>query len=302
MRSGYRKGEGAEAYLRKSRHGRNSAQPCQQPIKPIRQHPALNPRIKQPPLNLQPRNIARRRDIANRLHHQHDIDRQQRQHDRPIDAERERAHPNKTHRRRRVDGAAVEIPRRARDHASDQQAQHHRARLHDRAAPALADDNGHEDGEAQADELRAPPRQGVRRPRVRTHGRRPRRGSEHATSGAAGPVSEAGLDEGDADEGDGGAGDERGEEFLEVGGAGEGEGDLEQGAHAGGAEEGAVAVGAGELGAVGGGGAVAGLVHLGEGAGGDGDDGEAGADDGDEAGADVVGGFVDVEAGDLHRG
>lgn len=295
-------GEGDNAYLRKSRHGRNSAQPGQHPIKPVRQHPALNPRIEQSPLNLQPRNIARGRDIANRLHHEHDIDRQQRQHDRPIHPEREGVHPDETHRRRRVDGAAVEIARRTSYDASDQQAQHDRARLHDRAAPALTDDDGHEDGEAEADILRAAPRQGVRRAGVGTQGRGSGRGPDHAAAGAAGPVLEAGLDERDADESDGGAGDERGEEFLEVGRAGEGQGDFEEGAHAGGAEEGAVALGAGELGAVGGGGAVACFVHLGESAGGDGDDGEASADDGDEAGADVVGGFVDVEAGDLHRG
>ena len=140
----------------------------------------------------------------------------------------------------------------------------------------------------------------MRRARIRTHGRRPRRRPCHTAAGAAGPVGEAGLDEGDADEGDGGAGDERGEELLEVFGGGEGEADFEEGADAGGAEEGAVAVGAGQLGAVGGGGAVAGRVHLVEGAGGDGDDGEGGADYGDQAGADVVGGLVDVEAGDLH--
>ncbi len=100
----------------------------------------------------------------------------------------------------------------------------------------------------------------------------------------------------------GGAGDQGGEDFFQDGGFGEGEADLEEGAETGGPQQGAVAAGARELPPVRGAGAVARGVHLGESARGDGDDGEAGADDGDQARADVVGGLVDVEAGDLDGG
>ena len=141
----------------------------------------------------------------------------------------------------------------------------------------------------------------MRGPRIRAQRRRPRGRPRHTAARAARPVLEAGLNKRDADEGDGGAGDERREELLQVFGGGEREDDFEEGAAAGGAEEGAVALGAGQLRPVRRLGAVPRGVHLGEGASGDGDDGEAGAHHGDQACADVVGGFVDVEARDLDR-
>ena len=131
----------------------------------------------------------------------------------------------------------------------------------------------------------------MRRPDFRADGVGPAAGPGDAARGAgpAGPVLEAALDEGDADEHHRGAGDERGEDAPQDRRFGEGEADLEQGAQAGGSQEGAVPLGAGQLAPVRGRGAEPRRVHLRKGPRGDGDDGEARPDDGDQPGPDVVG-------------
>lgn len=180
----------------KSRHGRNRAQARNQPIKPIREHPPLNPRIKQLPLHLQPRNITSSSNIPNRLHHEHNIHRQQRQNNRPINRQRERLNPNKTRRGRRIDPGRGKISRSGSDDAANEQAHDDGAGFHDRGAEALAEDDGDEDAEAEADVLGRAPGEGVRGADLGADAVGAAGWAVDAAggAGAAGPALEAGFD------------------------------------------------------------------------------------------------------------
>ncbi len=180
----------------KSRHGRNRAQARNQPIEPIRENPPLNPRIKQLPLHFQPRNITSSSNIPNHLHHKHNIHRQQRQNDRPINRQRESLNPNKARCGRRIDPRRGKISGSGSDDAADEQAHDNCAGFHDRGAEALAEDDGDEDAEAEADVLGRAPGEGVRRADLGADAVGATGWAVDAAggAGAAGPALEAGFD------------------------------------------------------------------------------------------------------------
>jgi hypothetical protein len=285
--------------LRKRRHGRDGAQPREQPVEAVGEHAAADARVKGLALDVQPRHVARGGDVADGLHHEHHVQRQQRQDERRVDLERERLDPDERRGRRGADGRGVKVAARRGDDAADQQAQNHGAGLHDGRAEALAQDDGEEHQEAEPDVLRAAPGERVRRGCVGAE--RSRRGVGVARALAAGPVFEPAADQADSDQQHRRAGDERREDALQQGDGHEREPDLEQRAETRRAQDGAVAAGAGELGAGGVGGTVARRVHLGQRVLGDGQRRERRAAHGDQARADVVGRAPDAEARDLDQ-
>lgn len=96
-----------------------------------------------------------------------------------------------------VDAGAVKVAAGGGDDAAHQKADDDRRRLHDGRAEALAEDDGQEDEEAEADVLGRAPDERVRRRDVGALGEEGGLAAE-AEAGAAGPVLEAGLDEADA--------------------------------------------------------------------------------------------------------
>ena len=189
----------------------------------------MDPGVEEGPLHVEAGHVACGGDVADGFHHQDDVDGHQGQDDGRVDAEGEGLDPDEGDGGRGVDARGGEVARRARDDAADQEADDHGAGLHDGAAEAFAEDDGHEDGEAEPDVLGAAPGEGVRRPDLRADGVGTAGWPRDAAGGAgpAGPVLEAALDQSDPDEHDGGAGDERREDALQDRGLREGEADFE---------------------------------------------------------------------------
>ena len=121
-----------------------------------------------------------------------------------------------------VDAGAVKVAAGGSNDAADEQTEDDAGGLHDGGTEALAEDDGDEDEEAQAQVLGRAPGESVRGADVGAHGELGEGVGVGAGTGTTSPVLEAGLDQADADEHDGGAGDDGREHAQHVLGRQEG--------------------------------------------------------------------------------
>lgn len=195
--------------MRKGAHWRDGAQACNEAVEAIRQHTALNARVKQGAGDGESRDVAGSGNIPNGFHHEDDVNRQEREHNRAIDGKGEGAHPNKGHGRGGTDSIGREIARGPGDDATDQQAKGYGAGFHDGGAKTFAQDYSYKDREPKTNVFRASPRQGVRGADLGANDKGSCCRTFNTTTRSSSPVLEPALDEGQTNQSDGGAGDQR---------------------------------------------------------------------------------------------
>lgn len=285
--------------LSESRHGGDGHQSSQAAVETIGQNTTLDARLELRALDFKTGHIASGGNITDGLAGANDEDDHDGQDKRTVERQLEGLDPDEGAHGGGGDARIIEVTACGGDDASRQQTDDDTGGLHDGRTKALAQEDSDKDEETQADELGAAPGKSVRRRVVGAELEEAFGGTTGAKTTATSPVHEAGLDQMHTDENDGGTGDDGREDLLQSFGRDERDQDFRQGAESTGADERTVRVGARQTVAVrvqltrsiG--------IHLRKCTSSDGDDGEGRSHDGDQARSEVVGGLVDVEAGNL---
>ncbi|KAG7828354.1 hypothetical protein KL920_003491 [Ogataea angusta] len=151
-------GDGDDAVvLRKSRHWRHGHERGDDAVDSVREHTALDARLVVGALDVGAGHVAGGGDVADGLHHEHDVAREEGQHGRAVHGQLERVHPHEGCCRGGVDRVVRKVAARGGDYAADQEPDNHGAGLHDGRPPLLAQDDGEVHQEPEPEELRRPP-------------------------------------------------------------------------------------------------------------------------------------------------
>ena len=198
-------------------HGGDGAEAGEEAVEAVGQYTTLDARVEEFTLDFQPRHIACGRDVADGFHHEDNVHGQEGQDDGRIDFQGERLNPDEGGSGSGVDAGGRKVARCAGDDAADEETDDHGTGFHNRAAEALAEYDGREDGEAESDVLGTAPWECVGRADLGADDVGTARRMSDATRGArsSGPVLESALNQSDPDEHDGGPGDEWGEDALQ---------------------------------------------------------------------------------------
>ena len=224
-------GQGDDAVvLGEGGHGRDGAEAGDQAVEAVGEDAALDAGVEESAFDFESRHVAGGGDVADCFHHEDDVHRHEREDDGRVDAQWECLDPDERDGGRCVDARCGEVACRTGDDASDQETDDHGARLHDGTAEAFAEDDGHEDGEAETDVFGTAPWEGVGCANLRADGVGTAgwAGDAAWSSGSACPVLETALDQSNADEHDGRASDEWREDPLQYRRFGKRKADLEQ--------------------------------------------------------------------------
>lgn len=114
-----------------------------------------------------------------------------------------------------IDASAAEVAGSSGDDASNEQSDNNSGGFHDRATVPLTDEDGDEDGEAEADKLSTTPRKGMGGTNLRAKAEYALFWSRGAGTTPASPVLEAGFDQIYANESDCWTGNEWREKLLQ---------------------------------------------------------------------------------------
>ena len=113
-------GQGDDAVvLREGGHGRDGAEARDEAVEAVGQDAALDPRVEEGAFDLEARHVARGADVADGLHHEHDVDGHEREDDGRVDAQGERLGPDEGDGGRGVDARGGKVARGAGDDAAD---------------------------------------------------------------------------------------------------------------------------------------------------------------------------------------
>ncbi|KAG7797725.1 hypothetical protein KL929_002568 [Ogataea haglerorum] len=139
--------------LREGRHRRHGHERGDDAVESVGEHTALDARLVVGALDVGAGHVARGGDVADGLHHEHDVAREEGQHDGAVDGQLERVHPHEGCGRGGVDRVVGEVAACGGDYAPNEQTDNDGAGLHDGGPPLLAQDDCEIDQEPEPDEL-----------------------------------------------------------------------------------------------------------------------------------------------------
>lgn len=184
-------------------------------VQAISQHTTLDTAFEQSAFDLESRDIARCRDIANGFTGADDENGHHGQDHGAINRQVEGLDPNEGHGWCIGDAGVIEIPGRSSHNATGQQTKNDTGGFHDRRSKSFAENDGEEDEETETDVFGTSPWESMRSRNVGAKSEKAIFGKLRAETTATCPVLEAGLDEMDTNEDDSWACDDGWEDPLQ---------------------------------------------------------------------------------------